>query len=513
MSCARPEMAPRKEGRPKTSIATRTTLGVVSIVAAVLMVLVVGTYLVSSRTVNAQLDASVRESWQRVASSQGGPPAGPETTRDPLTMPGLVAGTVLAVVNEDGTAVTSGVVDGALSEEDLETLLAAASRTSPGALSRVTLSTGVYVIEVGPLAPGPSGPPPGLQTEPAQTSVDATLVVGLSTADAAGTNQSLLIILIAGALVTLIVVAVGVWAWIARSLRPLRQVAAGAAEVSRLPLEEDAVSVANYQLPASLASGDDEVGAVALALNQLLSSVDGAFEARSLSEQKLRDFLADASHELRTPLAAVRGYAEMLQLTQPLTDEGEAMLGRLLTQSARMNELVEQLLVLARLDAAPKMEDMSRKEVDLGEIVLDAATDMTLTHPDYTWVTNVPGEPVVLSGAPGYLTRMVTNLLSNACKHTPAGTTVSTTLRVVESAADSREAVLEVADNGPGIAPETAAKVFDRFVRGDSARTTTQGSTGLGLSIVQSVADAHGGTVTVSSVPGNTVFTVMLPLD
>ncbi|MGO3085479.1 sensor histidine kinase, partial [Ancrocorticia populi] len=312
-----------------------------------------------------------------------------------------------------------------------------------------------------------------------------------------------------------VIVGFGVWWWVRRSMLPLGNVSGVAARVSRVPMESGSVDLTRYRVPNDLAQPTDEVGDVGFALNQLIDSVDSALAERTASENQLRQFVADASHELRTPLAAVRGYSEMMVLTEPLTENGRALLGRVQTQSERMSELVEQLLFLARMDAAEaqahsqlQTEPAQVSQVDLGELLMDAVSDAHAAGRDHHWEVQVPDEPVsITSENPEQLSRLMTNLLSNARKHTPEGTNVSTKLLSEEG-----QAVLTIADDGPGIAPELVTKVFDRFVRGSDARAPSEGSTGLGLSIARSVAEAHGGSITVDSAPGSTVFTVKLPL-
>lgn len=231
-----------------------------------------------------------------------------------------------------------------------------------------------------------------------------------------------------------------------------------------------------------------------------------------------RAFVADASHELRTPLAAVRGYTEMFRLTESLTGRGRESVARVLSQADRMGSLVEDLL-LARLDAG---REVPRGAVDLGEVVVDAVMDATAAGREHAWTVNVPEEPVMVLGDRQQLAQLVANLLSNAHKHTPAGTTVvvrleddgmgaATTPRDRAPDGSARTARLAVEVDGPGIGPDPLPGLFDRFVRGDTAGTTRAGSTGLGLSIVRSVARAHGGETTVDTEPGRTTFTVQLP--
>lgn len=209
----------------------------------------------------------------------------------------------------------------------------------------------------------------------------------------------------------------------------------------------------------------------------------------------------------------MRGYTDMIRLTEPLSESGRKLVGRALYQSERMSSLVENLLLLARLDAEEKTPGNTHgaqtvhKNLDLGELVMDAVMDATAAGRDHVWESSIPDEPVTVYASRSQLVQLLGNLLSNARKHTPAGTVVQTTL-----VTERGRAVLTVTDNGPGIDPRVKGTLFDRFVRGDSVRTTTEGSTGLGLSIVRSVARAHGGEATVTSRRGKTEFRVELPL-
>ncbi|MFI7483368.1 sensor histidine kinase [Kocuria sp. M1R5S2] len=309
-----------------------------------------------------------------------------------------------------------------------------------------------------------------------------------------------------GLLSTLAVVGSGILGWILvrRSLRPLEQVSAAAADVARLPLASGEVSLADQRVPAELAEPGTEVGEVGFALNSLIDNVDSALAARQRSESRLREFVADASHELRTPLTAVRGYTDMLRLTEPLTEAGRASLTRVEQQTLRMTALVEDLLLLARLDQGRPPE---MREADLAELVLESLTDASAAGPDHQWSVDLPEEAVPVRADVGQLRQVLANLLSNARKHTPAGTAVTASVR---RAADGW-AEVSVLDEGPGIPPDFQDKLFERFSRLDTSRQTREGSTGLGLSIVRSVVEAHGGTVGVDSRPGRTVFTVRLP--
>ncbi len=283
-----------------------------------------------------------------------------------------------------------------------------------------------------------------------------------------------------------------------RSLRPLEEMAATASRVSALPLGSGEVDLAE-RVP--VADARDEVGQVGTALNRMLDHVDAALRERHAGEQRLRRFVADASHELRTPLAAIRGYAELTR-REPLPDGPAHALARISASAERMSALVEDLLLLARLDAGRPLE---RAPVDLTRLVVDAVADAHAAGPRHRFGLDLPDEPVTVPGDALRLTQVVTNLLANARTHTPPGT------RVTVSLAAGDEVVLTVADTGPGIAPELVPRIFERFARGAEGRSRDRGSTGLGLAIVHAVVAAHGGRVDVASRPGRTVLTVRLP--
>jgi len=247
-----------------------------------------------------------------------------------------------------------------------------------------------------------------------------------------------------------------------------------------------------------------EVGRVGAALNRMLEHVASALAARQASESKVRTFVADASHELRTPLASIRGYSELTRRTaQDLPPDVAHAVGRIESESVRMTGLVEDLLLLARLDEG-RLPDTN--EVDLGRLLVDAVSDARVAGGEHEWALDLPDEPVIVLGETARLHQVVANLLSNARTHTPAGTRVMTSLELRDGSA-----TISVADNGPGIDEALVPTVFERFVRGDGSRSRAAGSTGLGLAIVHAVVEAHGGRAEVESAPGRTVFRVILP--
>ena len=288
-----------------------------------------------------------------------------------------------------------------------------------------------------------------------------------------------------------------------RQLRPLREVAATAHTVSELPLAEGEIDLTE-RVPDHLTDERTEVGQVGAALNTLLEHVETSLAARHRSEQQVRQFVADASHELRTPLATIAGYTELAR-QRP---DDPAMLGTALDkveeESDRMTSLVEDLLLLARLDAGRPLE---RESVDLTRLLVEAVSDARVIDSEHRWRVDLPDDlvdsPAEVIGDELRLHQVVTNLLTNARKYTPAGTTVTVTVR--------RDG-FAVHDDGPGFPPDLVDHAFERFARGDAARTRGQEvGVGLGLSLVEAIVTAHRGRVTLRSVPGDTTIDVSLP--
>lgn len=291
--------------------------------------------------------------------------------------------------------------------------------------------------------------------------------------------------------------------WVRWSLRPLSRVAATATRVSELPLASGEVA-----LPPRAPTADphSEVGRMAVAFNRMLGHVEDALTKRHASEERLRSFAADASHELRTPVAAVRGHAELALLHPgPVPPEVTRALERIAAESSRMGEMVDDLLLLARLDAGRPLE---RLPVDLTRLVLDTVADARATGPGHRWALDLPEDPVTVTGDQHRLHQVLANLLANARLHTPEGTKVTVSLE-----SDGTTATLQVQDDGPGIPADIQPAVFDRFTRADRRRSKDAAGpgAGLGLSIVAAVVEAHGGSAGVVSRPGATTFTVRLP--
>ncbi|SFT56797.1 two-component system, OmpR family, sensor kinase [Geodermatophilus amargosae] len=289
---------------------------------------------------------------------------------------------------------------------------------------------------------------------------------------------------------------------VGRTLRPLHRVAATAGRVAELPLSSGEVQLAE-RVPAAHTDPRTEVGRVGAALNRLLNSVESGIAARQASETRLRRFVADASHELRTPVTSIRGYTELVRRRGGLPEDADASLRRVEAEAVRMSGLVDDLLLLARLDAG---RELAVDTVDLTGLVMDAVSDAHAAGPAHSWRVDLPAAAVLAPGDAARLHQVLANLLANVRTHTPPGTTATTRLR-----AEDGTAVLEVADDGPGLPAGLLPGVFERFARGDASRSRASGSTGLGLAIVAAVVEGHGGTVGVDSRPGRTVFTVRLP--
>ena len=364
-----------------------------------------------------------------------------------------------------------------------------------------------------------------------QISSSEILVTGLPLATVQGTlNDVANTEHVVFAAVLLLVLVAGT-AMVQLSLRPLRRVAATATKVTELPLDSGEVT-----LPAGVPDSDPrtEVGRVGAAFNRMLFHVERALGRRAASEARLRRFAADASHELRTPLSAIRGYAELaLRHPGPVPGDVTHALRRVESESARMSVLVDDLLLLARLDAGRPLE---REPVDLSRLAIETTSDARVARGDHRWRLELPDEPVLVEGDEHRLHQVLANLLSNAGKHTPPGSMVSVALTLGDATAGPEvpevpagtavvqrgvappgpRVELSITDDGPGISAELRPELFARFTRGEAGRARDASaagkSTGLGLAIVDAVVAAHGGAIVVISHPGMTRFAILLPL-
>lgn len=328
------------------------------------------------------------------------------------------------------------------------------------------------------------------------------VIVGLSLSDTNQTLAALAFVIAVSAIAAVTIVLLLGDMIIRRALRPLTAVIATTERISQLPLASGDAQLTNrvrIEEPAS------EVGRVQESMNRMLSHIEEAFDARALSERRVRQFVADASHELRTPLAAVRGYAEVTRKHDAeLSTDSRVSLERIESAARRMQALVDDLLLLARLDEGRELE---RGEVDLSLLVVEAVADAQAAGREHPIALELPEEPVLVPGDPLRLQQIVANLLANARVHTPDGTAIDVALRT-----DGASAMVDIVDAGPGIPEELQRSVFERFARGDSSRSRATGSSGLGLAIVEALVEAHHGTIELTSSPGRTAFTVRLPL-
>jgi two-component system, OmpR family, sensor kinase len=331
-----------------------------------------------------------------------------------------------------------------------------------------------------------------------------TAIIGLSLGDVDSTVAQLALVIAVIAAFGLAVASVVGTAIVRLALRPLDEVVATATRVSALSLERGDGALAE-RVPEKAADANTEVGRVAAAINRMLGHISSALTAREASERKVRTFVADASHELRTPLASIRGYAELTRRGgHELPDDVVHAMDRIESESVRMTTLVEDLLLLARLDDGRSLES---HPVDLSDLLANAVSDAHAAGQDHEWLLDLPADHVVVNGDSARLHQVLTNVLANARVHTPAGTVVHASVEI-----DDNTAVIRIADNGPGIDDSVLPTVFERFARGDSSRSRHAGSTGLGLAIVHAVVVAHNGSVVVESDSTGTVFTVELPL-
>jgi two-component system OmpR family sensor kinase len=326
---------------------------------------------------------------------------------------------------------------------------------------------------------------------------DLTLVVGLSTSEAEATLARLLGLELAIGAIAVVGTGVLGAAGVRLGLRPLDRVTRTARTVAA-ELGPDGSGL-DRRVPE--ADPHTEVGQLAEAVNTMLDAVEQEYAARYESEQRMRRFLADASHELRTPLTSLRGYAELVRLRGGLDEAAGDSLRRIETEGTRMGRLVDDLLTLARADRGILAE---RAPVDVAEVVTDSVAGLRAAHPERPVTVRAAG-PLRVLGDRDQLVQVIGNVLANAAVH--AGGPID-----VSADRQNGEVVVRVADAGPGLPPEQAAHVFDRFWRADAARTRVRGGSGLGLSIVQALVAEHGGRVAFESdVAAGSTVTVRLP--
>ncbi|WP_308271520.1 HAMP domain-containing sensor histidine kinase [Kitasatospora sp. SUK 42] len=364
----------------------------------------------------------------------------------------------------------------------------------------------VLVLPLQPPRPaaGAGGSAPGSSAYASPTTNPTYVMVAVSREDVDATTDKLHTSFLAiGGAVLVLIAALGFFA-VRAGLRPLRRIEEGAARIAAGEL--------SHRMP-ELSPGT-EVGRLSIALNGMLTQIEAAFAARAESEARMRRFVADASHELRTPLAGIRGFAELYRMgALPTEADVTRTMTRIESEADRMGALVEDLLVLARLD---EERPLDLAPMDLRTLAADALHDVTALDPSRPVAltgpsgTGAPGAAPVL-GDEARLRQVVTNLVGNAVKHTPPGTPV----RIGVGGGADGVCLLEVADSGPGLTEEQAQRVFDRFFRVDASRSRDNGGgAGLGLAIATALTRAHGGTLTLDTAPGEgATFRVELPAN
>ncbi|MFD5780016.1 ATP-binding protein [Streptomyces sp. NPDC126933] len=516
--------------RRRWSLRTRLVVSAVALIAVVAAVIGAVTTIAFRSYLYDQLDTQVQAIAGRAAGPpagrdgdldgdldgrvSGGPPGGLPGGKDPLkivTGGGAPVGTVGAVVGDRGD-IGRALVSALPEADDSETPIVGEplGEAQTAALATVPRDGAPHTVAL---------PGHGDYRVKYVSGGNGDFLVGVPLTEVQNTLNTLVVVEVCVTVAGLIAAGLAGGAVVGVALRPLRRVATTATRVSELPLHSGEVAPL-VRVPAAEADPRTEVGQVGAALNRMLGHVGSALAARQESEMRVRRFVADAGHELRTPLASIRGYAELTRRGPEETGpDTRHALGRIESEAERMTGLVEDLLLLARLDAG---RPLSYESTDLSPLVVDAVSDARAAGQGHHWRLELPepDEPAAaVLGDPSRLHQVLVNLLGNARTHTPPGTTV--TARVRGSCAESPGGrppggrpfvLLEVQDDGPGIPPALLPHVFERFARGDASRSRAAGSTGLGLAIVQAVVTAHGGTVGVRSVPGRTVFAVRLPV-
>ena len=480
------------------SLRLRLLIGQIVVLAIVCVGIGAVTELALYRYLVGQLDTELQDASHRSVRIFGEPPSAPwrhhlrpfpRPGPGPgfLDAPGQPVGMVAAVIDNGGSIeagyLTTAGGRAALTDTATAQLKAIPINRTP--VTRDLNGLGRYRVVAAPARQG------------------GIIITGMSMSDVDATMIRVLLIF---AVVIVIAVAAATTAGIViirRALAPLRRVAQTAGEVVALPLDRGEVALPVRVLEAD-ANPRTEVGQLGSAVNRMLDHIAAALSTRQASETRVRQFVADASHELRTPLSAIRGYTELAQRMGDDRDAVTHAMQRVHSETERMTHLVEDLLLLARLDSGRPLE---REPVDLSRVAVDAVSDAHVAGPDHQWELDLPEEPVMVCGDAARLHQVVTNLLANARLHTSPGTVVTTRL-----ASNTMHAVLSVVDNGPGIPGQLQSEVFERFARGDTSRSRKGGSTGLGLAIVSAVIKAHHGTISLDSAPGHTDFTVRLPL-
>jgi two-component system OmpR family sensor kinase len=493
----------KQQGKKGMSLRARLLLSLGVVALLVLVASGVATYSLLRSFLFGRVNQQLQQSHIAVERllEGGGAPGGPGAPNGPgpagqqpscFLLQGAAQGTFVEVRTSSGTTVCPvGQFGETASSPKLPARITGYSAANnPHGEPTVYFNTG---------SASPGGP--RFRVRASEIGPDTTLILALPLSDTYSTLEQLLLIELAVAAGALALSGVVGW-WLVRvGLRPLAAIERTAAIVAQGEL--------GHRVPG--ASNRTEVGRLAGVLNVMLGRIEGAFAARDAtegrlraSEARMRRFVSDASHELRTPLAAVSAYAELFDRGASQRPEDlERVMSGIRSETGRMGHLVDDLLLLARMDEGRPLEKEPVELVALAAEAVDAARAVGSDWP----VQLKASEPVEVTGDPARLRQVVDNLLSNTRDHTPPGTDVT-----VSVSRDAADAVIEVADNGPGIDPELADRLFERFYRSDASRSRASGGSGLGLSIVSAIVAGHGGSVTARRrAEGGSVFTVRIP--
>lgn len=461
--------------RRRWPLAWRLSLAVTALAAVVLVVAGV----VVTSVLRGFLDQRLDEQVVSLAATAEG--AARERDESPghegSALPGIATpGAVVALLSPDGSAQVLVLGEGA-PEVPAPELAALVADAAPGATTSGLLAGQPYRVALA----RPDRDDPGV-----------TLVAALPESPLEDTVERLVAVqAVVGGLALLVIAGAGLLI-IRTGLAPLGRIAAEARGIAATDLVGPGAveSVGSLALPDE--HGSAEVSDLSDALGAMVTHLDDSLAARMAAEQRLRRFVADASHELRTPLASIRGYAELTRrgmASDPVA--AELATARIEEEAIRMGGLVDDLLLLARLDQGRPLRS---ETVDLVRLVRQAADDLHAAEPDRQVVVTVPESAALVQGDPDRLRQVLANLLTNVRVHTPVTAAVEVGVTV-----SSRTCSVRVRDHGPGMGPAAAEHAFERFYRVDEGRSRDRGGSGLGLSIVRSVVEAQGGTVTLRS--------------
>jgi two-component system, OmpR family, sensor kinase len=481
--------------RPTMTLRSRLVLAVVTLVAAGLAVFGVATYTLYARSEYQRLDERIRASiplvtgqlYRNAGLDEGagqpggnGPGSGSNGGAGSHPAPPILVppGTYAELRDSAGTFITSVQYSNSTSQPDLP-----AELDVPAHRARLFTTGSVEGSGQWRASVSSSGHDDG-----------NAVVVAVPRREIATALDRLVVIEVVTSAVLLALLAAGSWMILRRGLRPLEHMAASARSITAGDLSQ------------RVAPSEErtEVGQLGLALNTMLGEIEEAFREREATEQRLRQLLADVSHELRTPLTSIQGFAELFRLESARGRVDQAVvLRRIEEETARMRTLVDDLLLLARLDETRPVE---WNPVDLSVLAADACSDAAAAEPGRSITLDAP-DPVVIAGDRDHLRQALANLMTNALRHTPPGTPIEVSARRLGD-----EATLVVRDHGPGLDEAALQYAFDRFWQADQARVGP--GAGLGLSIVTAIANEHGGHVTAANADdGGAVFTIALPVS